>query len=107
MFHKITLNGHPSTLDFTKGQGFYLVEYTTWQMSDIHYWNPSNSYWITLEIAQNFPMEFLEFLELFEETVQIAETGTGKVSLSEDFLLKLIAVSKVNSQDVKLNDILK
>jgi len=104
MFHKITLNGHPSTLDFTKGQGFYLVEYTTWQMSDIHYWNPSNVYWITLEIAQNFPMEFLE---LFEETVPVSVSAIGKVSLSEDFLLKLIAVSKVNSQTVKLNDILK
>jgi hypothetical protein len=104
MFHKITLNGYPGTLDFTKGQGFYLVDYTNGHMSNIHYWNPSNVRWITLEIAQNFPKEFLD---LFEETVPIAETGTGKVSLSEDFLLKLIAVSKVNSQTVKLNDILK
>jgi hypothetical protein len=104
MFHKITLNGYPGALDFKKGQGFYLVDYTNGAMSDIHYWNPLNSYWIPLEFAQNFPREFLE---LFEETVPIAETGTGKVSLSEDFLLKLIAVSKVNSQTVKLNDILK
>jgi len=104
MFHKITLNGYAGILDFTKGQGFYLVDYTNGLMSDIHYWNPLNSFWATLEIAQNFPREFLE---LFEETVPIAETGTGKVSLSEDFLLKLIAVSKVNSQTVKLNDILK
>lgn len=90
--------------DFSKGHGFYLINYTNGSFPDIHYFNPLTNYWMTLEVAQNFPKEFID---LFEDVKPISETEPGKVALSENFLLKLLAVSKVNTQSVKLNDILK
>ena len=108
MFYTIELQKVVTSEDYTKGLGFYLVKYNGWSgmVDAINYFNPVNGFMLYLEPANIYPKEFLElFEEGYEKPKEIAEDG--KMSMSEDFVLRLIAVSKVNTQSVKLNDIIK
>lgn len=104
MFHKITVSKEYADLnDLNKGQGFYLVKTNLGE--DLQYVNPSTNFWITLEPSNNLPKEFLD---LFESGIPEKEDVVDdKLKVSENFILKAMAMSKANSQSIKITDIIK
>jgi len=101
MFYTINIKTDWFTIEeFNKGNGFYKVIGPV--RSDIHYFN--NGYWVTLEAMNIIPKEFLEFWDQ-EEPGKTEEPG--KLTVTEDFFLKTIAISKANTQNIKITDIIK
>ena len=107
LFHTIELNEYVGTQHFTKGNGFYIVKYLGWSgmQDDLHYFN--NGFWVALETLQSVPTAFLDLWDKDEETKEEKPLEKGKLNVSEEFFLKAIAISKCNSQSIKISDIIK
>lgn len=108
MFYTIELSQFLQTHHFTFGTGFYLVRYDGVQNSqdEIVFYNRKTSVWSYISTVYDAPTKLIELFEK-EEAPEPEIAPTGTISMSEDFLLKLVAVSKVNPRTVKLSDILK
>lgn len=102
MYYKIQTDNYPQISDFTKGFGFYLVHNTSGGFKDVHYFNPVNNFWLTLDGVMNLPKEFLD---LFEQDV-VEETKQKEGYVSESFALKAMALAKANTNTIKVSDIL-
>jgi len=101
MFYKKVLTGYPtSATQLNQGNGFYLCNIN----GIIEVWliNGMYTYPLNLGNKDDFPREFLEFIE--EKTIE--DEPVKKGFISEDFALKAMAIAKANTQTIKISDIL-
>lgn len=107
MFYKMSLNKYIEPSDFTKGSGFYWVEYHSFNgmMDEITFFNQRNNLWYSLGIINELPRELLDYFEMDPEQLEVEKESTNMVS--EDFALKLVAISRANANTIKVNEFLK
>lgn len=104
MFHTISINNYVNTSDFNKGFGFYLVQYNGFNsmVDEIHYWNPNLNFWLTLQTVNEVTREFLDLFE-----TGLPEKQPKNNTVSEEFALKMLAITRANANTIKPNEFLK
>ena len=104
IFHKIATAAYTQTNEFSKGNGFYLVTHNNGDQTDVHFWN--GGMWLNLGFANVVPPELLKLFEQEAELSTTLEQKENSLLVTEGFFLKAMAMAKVNTQTIKLSDIL-
>ena len=107
IFNKIKLNEGEilNDLSFQNGIGFYIVTYDPAMnmLAEIVY-RGSYGGWMNIETVNGANQSLLD---LFEDEIEEVIVEDGKMNVSEDFLLRLIGISKTSGSNIKVSDILK
>ena len=107
MFNKIKISKGDilSDISFKNGNGFYLVSYSKLNMINEVVYKGMYGGWLVLDNESVFSLEFLELFNKDKKEDVILEEG--KMNVTEDFLLRLIGISKTSGSNIKVSDIIK
>ena len=110
MFYKIELLNFPTTNDFKFGTGLYLITFVGPNLikSAIHYFNPISNIMLILDDTDRVPKEFLDLFK--DKKEDASDTNTDDLTIhrvTEDFALKMLAISRANANTIKVSELLQ